>query len=494
MTMLSKVQRRAIRTLATIRDNRAPTGVWELHYGRTWRNGLSEPMKFVPCSNVTKYLPQGTRTNETGLKFYNCETCGVNVHEHVVKRIEHGLTCLCPACIKEFTRNCDQCGETVVYDHELQMTELVKSINGMHMIVCSDCGKAYRTCSTCGDNVDSRTTRNGRCKRCHEEYLQTYKTCTICDSWFHKDMLTDSMCTSCYINNQMVAVRASHVKPKKVIINYGETPARVFLKGYETGSRVFGLEWEGENGYEPCDQLVAVLEDLYQWREIDLKKDASVDKGFEIAVQPCDLEYIRTLLNLPEMMKILKKHGFKSYDCLGRYGKCKAGLHIHINRASFGDSERKKIRAITNFSYMWQRPDFRTRLKTFSRRDDFRYCHFYNEDFTGSRITDGYHAMLDNNKRERNRMLNFWRHKWVGNDYIAIPNTKTIEVRLMRGTMVPSTIYASVELVSLFADIAMEAKNDAEIRKIGWLDVCDKVPSTSVALKNYLKKKHLWEE
>jgi hypothetical protein len=283
-------------------------------------------------------------------------------------------------------------------------------------------------------------------------------------------------------------------KPAKAILRYGETQARVFLKGYETGNRVFGLEWEGENGREPSDQIEELLCELYPWREIDLKEDGSVDKGFEIAIQPCDLAYIRGLLNLPEMMAILKKHGFKSHDCLNRNGQGKAGLHIHINRASFGDTERKKIRAITNFAYMWQRPDFRDRLITFSRRDRLTYCQFYKERFEGSRIADGYHAMLDENKRERNRVLNFWRHKWVNNNYVAIMNTKTVEVRLMRGTMVPSTIYAAVELVDLFADIAMGAKNDAEIRKIGWLDVCNKVPPTCVHLKNYLKKKHLWEE
>ena len=487
----TKMERKAIRTLATIRAKH-DHGSWEPQIGRTlYMAPPAEALHFNTFEDAKEMLPQGGGMKEINAHFAKCSTCDEETNVYITTIVDDGNV-VCPSCVKEYTRRCGACGTTMIYDHPLQHTKWVRFGDNTINVVCADCGRAYAKCTDCGDVVSKSRMYNGRCARCRDAFNASHGTCQTCGAIRLRENLFEGYCSNCF--RVHVNHSANTSRPAKTIIRYGETEARVFLKGYETGNRVFGLEWEGENGYEPSDQLQEVLCALYPWREIDLKEDGSVPKGFEIAIQPCDLAYIRGLLNLPEMMAILKKNGFKSHDCLNHRGQGKAGLHIHVNRASFGDTERKKIRAITNFAYMWQRPDFQSRLTTFSRRDWFYYCEFYKERFEGSRIADGYHNMLDENKRERNRTINFWRHKYINGNYVAIKNTKTIEIRLMRGTMIPSTIYAAVELVDLFADIAMGAKNDAEIRKIGWLDICDKVPSTSVSLKNYLKKKHLWEE
>jgi hypothetical protein len=161
---------------------------------------------------------------------------------------------------------------------------------------------------------------------------------------------------------------------------------------------------------------------------------------------------------------------------------------------SFGDSERKKSKALAYFTYLWQRQEFRNQLKEFSRRRDYSYCEFYREDFTDGTIAAGYNRCVSNNKNNRSRCVNFWRHKYVNGEYQSFVNNHTVEVRLPRGTMNVTTLYATVELVDLFADIACDTKTDAEMRALTWEDICNKVPVTSPSLVTYLKKRNVWEE
>jgi hypothetical protein len=208
------------------------------------------------------------------------------------------------------------------------------------------------------------------------------------------------------------------------------------------------------------------------------------------------LEYIRGLLNLPKLFGILERFGFKSHDCVHSDRSNKAGFHIHVNNASFGLPTHPKIRnkAMAYFTYLWQKPEFRTQIKKFSRRNKYRYCEFYDSNyFAYGTIQDGYKRILAYNKTSRDRVVNFHKTKYV-NGHFTTTRLPTIEVRIMRGTNKVRTVIASVELVDVFATIACAAKKDEDVKNLTWKDICSKVPATHTNLKEYLKKKHLWEE
>jgi hypothetical protein len=183
----------------------------------------------------------------------------------------------------------------------------------------------------------------------------------------------------------------------------------------------------------------------------------------------------------------MKKYNFKSDESEN------TGLHVHISKNAFGDTIRKKNKAIAAFLYLFQREDFRTQLETFSRRrGNNRYCRFYPSyevDYSRTTITRALPKALAYNKHNRNCMMNF--HIYSGGAYRI--NENTVELRLFKGSLRRSTIVATVELMDLFADIATAPWTEESLRALTWADICNKVPATSTCLKSYLMRNNIWE-
>lgn len=440
------------------------------------------------------WIHKGSRTEEFAVEYDTCWICNKSLALLTMTPLTNGEYA-CNDCKHDYTRVCDECGRAMVYDHPLQKCRSVINKEGKHIIVCKSCASNYFQCDVChqwhySGNAPRVLNDKVMCTSCYSALFKEYKPCVRCGTHVHRNLVIEGCCISCYqarLNERMQP-------PSKEIHDYGITRGIVFLATDETPRRFLGWEIEAQNGHEPCDQPHKFLQDMYRFKELVLKEDASVPEGVEVVSYPATLNYHRTLLDIPAWCKVMTKHGFYSDS------DSNAGFHVHVSRASFGNSERKRSRAIACFTYLWQNLSWRPQLKIFSRRigkrrdgDDFGYCKFFYEGFTSNTIVQGYRECVKENYKHRNTIVNFHRHVWDNHEYRSVVNEDTVEVRLFKGALRPSTIYATLELVDLFADIAVEGLDDEALRAITWKGICERIPSTSPSLVKYLKRNHIWE-
>ena len=149
------------------------------------------------------------------------------------------------------------------------------------------------------------------------------------------------------------------------------------------------------------------------------------------------------------------------------------GLHIHVNRNSFGESREEQDEVISRILYFVEH-HWNEMLK-FSRRSEYsmnRWAARYGFEKTGREILDK--AKKGNNGR-----------------YAAVNlmNWATIEFRLFRGTLKYNTFIAALELVNAICDLASNLTED-EIQKTSWCEFVETI--TAPELIQYLKERRLY--
>ncbi len=148
------------------------------------------------------------------------------------------------------------------------------------------------------------------------------------------------------------------------------------------------------------------------------------------------------------------------------------GLHIHVNRDSFGDDRDEQDEVISRILYFVEH-HWNEMLK-FSRRSEYamnRWAARYGYENSPK-------AIMDKAKKNYGR-------------YVAVNlcNYTTIEFRLFRGTLKYNTFIATLELVARICDTAYEM-TDEEIAKLSWSDFVGQI--TEPELIQYLKERNLY--
>ena len=329
-------------------------------------------------------------------------------------------------------------------------------------------------CDSCWDATASDRVRCISCGRFVPVGVEVYES-------------NSPYCTTCWQETTRRKLQANYTKPRKFISGYSHSEGTVFVSTVGGAIRFYGLELEADNGIDDTDdQPRALLEELYQWVEFNLKTDSSIE-GFETVSIPLTLDYIRRHLRLDEWCKIMLAHGMKADD-----PEVHAGMHVHISKDAFGDTTRKQNKAIAAFTYLINRNEFRTQMREFSRRrGNYGYCQFYDSyPYSNTTITKVMPQIMAENRRHRNRAVNF--HIYRHSEYIV--NPATVEVRLFKGSLRKSTIVAAVELLDLFVDISIQPWTEESLRALTWQDICRRVPAASTCLKEYLKRRNIWED
>lgn len=364
---------------------------------------------------------------------------------------------VCKSCLERDYSQCDECGEWFPCD------DLTETGNGYH--VCNSClGDWYFCCDDCGEwypedsavevNPDTRASRYV-CEDCAD---RNYIRCDDCGNYFDRDHITFSdalhdICTNCsddwcscsccgevmrtdnaVYDDDSGEYYCSDCAPASLLHDYGYKPDPVFgttdeMDGasfYDGADLTFGVELECDGGDSVADALAdidRITDRCY------CKHDGSLSDGYEIVTHPGTLAWHKERFPWAMVCKASSDNGFRSHDT----NTC--GLHVHVGRDQLGDNSCETAAKMSLITYRLK--DWFVR---FSRRGGESRWAQYMEPGLLLRGRDAEFL------REYYNLL--FRDRYIA---VNVRNDSTVEVRIFRGTLNPSTVLACLELVNNLA-------------------------------------------
>lgn len=327
----------------------------------------------------------------------------------------------------------------------------------METLVCRDCGaRIWRH-----DNAGTDET-----PLCHSCYERSYTNCERCGSLLrmeHARYTSEDeedaypLCDDCY----------HRLEQCSTIQDYYYKPAPDF---FGKGPRFFGVELEVDEGGERnsnARELLRIANGDGVYR-LYCKHDGSLDDGFELVSHPMSLQYHKEEMPWAHILHRAAEMGYTSHQS----GTC--GLHVHVSRAAFGDTEAAQDAAIARVLYFFEK-NWEELLK-FSRRTQ--------------RQLDHWAARYGYREQPRDILEHAKKGSHAGRyTCVNLENRNTIEFRIFRGTLKYNTFLATLQLVDRICDVAAFL-SDEEIKALPW--------STFVAgcqapeLVQYLKEQRLY--
>lgn len=333
---------------------------------------------------------------------------------------------LCDSCFQEHTVVCQYCGQRV-WNEDIHYNE--------GQPVCPGCfHHHFLTCDACGRMIHEN----------EAHYL---------DDDEDEDY---PYCEQCYTERQQ----------KQAIHDYYYKPSPIF---YGDGPRYFGVELEIDEAGESNANARALLDIANEEQElIYCKHDGSLDEGFEIVTHPMSLDFSLNQMPWEAVMDEAVHLGYRSHKA----GTC--GLHVHVSRDAFGDTEEEQDAAIARVLYFFEK-NWEELLK-FSRRTQRqleRWAARY-----------GY-------KEQPRAILDEAKKGYHGGRYtcVNLQNENTIEFRIFRGTLKYNTLIATLQLVDRVCDVAIFLSDD-ELKAMSWTTFV--TGCTQPELIQYLKERRLY--
>ena len=335
-------------------------------------------------------------------------------------------------------------------------------------LVCSHCLDLETVvCSHCGGRIwindNAGNDSVPLCERCYENH---YTTCTHCEriinrdyAYYENDYSDEPYCHDCF--NQYSNSRS--------IKDYGYKPEPIF---HGDGNRFFGVELEVDEGGECEDSAYSVLcrGNCNGLNHIYCKHDGSLDDGFEIVTHPMTLDYHMNDMPWSKVLSKLRSMRYYSHQA----GSC--GLHIHVNRDTFGNTIDEQEACIGRVLYFFEK--FWDELLKFSRRTQgqlSRWAARYG-------YKDHPKELLDHAKKGGSN----GRYSCIN-----LQNYYTVEFRMFRGTLKYNTLIATLQLVNRVCDVAFSF-SDEEIRELSWDEFVS--ACTEPELIQYLKERNIYKE
>ena len=406
------------------------------------RDQCDRSFKASPLSTISP-RPKTERKNtltttQTDVDTINCAECG--------DPTTNTDSLLCDDC----TPHCTECGIDTTQLNELDQ--------------CQDC---QILCGSCDEPVSEMYDVDGWmtwCEACYEEHsgycdgcenrrrFEDMYGCTDCGNWF---------CISdCY---------SDHLGEHSGIHDYAYKPRPIFHGNISqrSGTRYFGVELEIDDGNDQNSTAESLLELSNDENLFYLKTDGSLtEDGIEIVTHPATLAYHLNKFPWARITKTASDSGYLSHSA---EGSC--GMHVHVSRDSLGNTFSRQDATISKLIIMlfnhWQE------FWKFSRRQsgDVRWCP---QQYTAERISKT--GLDDAKKQGKYSSLN-------------VSPKNTIEFRLFRGTLKPETIKATLQLVDVLVEYAMD-NGISTVAYASWRDII-KGAEKHAELTAYLQVKNL---
>ena len=351
---------------------------------------------------------------------FTCSHCGAVLPPSELYTFEDAL--YCRDCLTELTDICDHCG------HRFRTAELHQE---QDLTLCYSCLDDYAHCHGCGRLVP-------------EDELH-----------YFSDSSDEGYCDSCFeAHSPSHAIQSYYYKPDPIF--YGE------------GDRYFGVELEIDEGGE-SDSRANRLMDIgnHDNPHIYIKHDGSLADGMEIVTHPMTLTYHMAEMPWDDVVAEAIRMGYRSHK------SCTCGLHVHVNRDAFGETEAEQEEVIARILFFVE--NHWNELLRFSRRTRSQMEQW------ASRYgrKDDPKAVLDNAKKEHHQ-----RYKCVN-----LTNYNTIEFRMFRGTLKLNTLLATLQMVDRICEVALYLTDD-EMKLLTWTNFV--VGCTAPELVQYLKERRLY--
>ena len=249
--------------------------------------------------------------------------------------------------MNEHETTCALCGE--IYDPD----ELIPFDD---RLICPECLENETTlCACCGQRIWlTDNAGNDNTPLCQTCYDQSYMTCSECGRLIHCEdsyYLDDSdepLCLTCLEEANRDVIQGYYYKPEPIF--------------YGTGPRYFGVELEIDEGGERGDYASRILTqaNVDFTERLYCKHDGSLSNGVELVTHPRSLEYHQEEMPWPEVLHTARSLGYRSHQTQT------CGLHVHLSRKAFGETEEEQEPAIARILYFvekhWEE------LLKFSRR------------------------------------------------------------------------------------------------------------------------------
>ena len=275
---------------------------------------------------------------------------------------------------------------------------------------------------------------------CESNYEDHYFYCEGCNNVYHNDdaYYLDSdgcyYCHDCYEEHHTQYIYDyHHFNDWKLFQNDNEESVPFYI-GFE-------LEIDNDGDYD-----IEQVHDLITSNiNCVLMHDGSLSsRGIEIVSHPQSYKYITAQEEKYKELfqKLTHDYSFTSHE----NGRC--GLHFHITRPS--DEIVDRIELIIE--------NFKDELYAFSRRTDNHWCRYLGE--TTNVSSD-----------EVKSLAYIKKHKGTCDRYMALnlTNSRTIEFRMMRGTLNYNTFRASLDLINEIVTIASDTSRD--LTQLNWSDL-----------------------
>ena len=331
--------------------------------------------------------------------------------------------CLCPACLESSTELCAHC-DTRIWREE-----------GCDTALCQACQtELYTTCTVCGSPIPYTSAYYDE-----DDENEEYSYCWVC---------------------------FNQIQTEKKIHAYSYKPDPIF---YGTGDRYFGVELELDYAGESSENACQIMRQANRGKELlYCKHDGSLEDGFELVTHPMTLDYHCNSMSWQDVFDEAVSLGYLSHKA----DTC--GLHVHVNRTAFGETEYQQEVAIARVLYIMEK--FWDELLKFSRRTQRQL------DKWAARYGYKEHPMdiLDQAKEGYGK----------GRYYaVNLQNRHTIEFRIFRGTLKYNTLIATLQLVNKICDVAISVP-DGQLKALAWTTSVEEVQEPE--LIQYLKEWRLY--
>ena len=351
-----------------------------------------------------------------------CEFCGKELFESEAFTFD-GVT-MCRDCMENQTVICDRCN-TRIWAEDDEGSDCIS--------LCQDCYDQYYT----------------HCERCGRLISYDYANYLEYDD-------DTPYCESCY----------SIMSENAVIHEYSYKPEPVF---HGDDKLYLGVELEIDNGGECSDNAERLLDIAnFQCDNMFIKRDGSIDDGFELVTHPMALEYHEKEMPWRKILNTAVTMHYRSHNTKT------CGLHCHVSRSAFGDTYEKQEEVIARIVYFveahWNE------LLKFSRRTETTIMRW------ASRYGIAENTKMTYDKAKKGNM-----GRYV---CVNLQNSQTVEFRIFRGTLRYETLIAALQLVHEICTAAI-SMSDKEFESMSWCDFVSRIKDKP-ELVNYLKLKRLY--
>lgn len=399
-----------------------------------------------------------------------CEQCGEAVEYGDVVEAGASVFCSTDCAIDYGYRQCDHCGNWHDEDDGIWIDGTCESFCG------ENCANAagYTQCYDCGEwasdnNIYMNRAGDYVCSTCLED---NYAYCHECGEYEHTDYynFAAEMCDSC----------AEDGHCHRELKQYGYRPD-IRLYGNAQDGPFMGVELETDSDYDTDRaEYVDALSNLDMYPRFWMTEDGSLDNGVEVTTHPMTLtEHINSEL-WENVRDVALANGYTSHN----NGNC--GLHIHVNRSYFGADRASQELGGYKLGMLVSR--FEQELSMFSRRTDNGWCAYgIHRRFVSN--GDCSHLSM---RQKAAYMCDMSAHSQCVN----YQHSATFELRIFRGTLKLTTLYASLAFAQGLTAVAKHrAAHWCEC--VDWSTLIDEViahvneATAKTCLVSYLDSKRL---